>query len=127
MNREIVHTSDAPQAIGPYSQAVRYGQFVFTSGQVAIDPKTGQMIAGDIEAQTHQVFANLKAVLAAAGSSLDRTLKATCFLRDMNDFKAFNTVYAQYLGEARPARSTFGVARLPLDAAVEVELIAACD
>ena len=126
MHREIIHTAAAPQALGPYSQAIRTGSLVFTSGQVAIDPQTGQLVPGDITAQTHQVFANLKAVLAAAGTSLDRVAKATCFLRSMDDFKAFNAVYAQYLGEIKPARSTFAVSALPLNAAVEVELISTC-
>ena len=126
MHREIIHTAAAPQALGPYSQAIRTGSLVFTSGQVAIDPQTGQLVPGDITAQTHQVFANLKAVLAAAGTSLDRVAKATCFLRSMDDFKAFIAAYAQYLGEIKPARSTFAVSALPLNAAVEVELIATC-
>jgi 2-iminobutanoate/2-iminopropanoate deaminase len=123
----MIYTPAAPQAIGPYSQAIKTGTLVFTSGQVGIDPGTGQLAPGDITAQAHQVFANLKAVLAAAGTSLEQVAKATCFLRSMDDFKAFNAVYAQYLGEIKPARSTFAVSRLPLDAAVEVELIATCE
>mgnify|MGYP001765736375 CR=1 FL=1 len=127
MTREMIYTPSAPQALGPYSQAIKTGSLVFTSGQVAINPQTGQLVPGDITAQTHQVFANLKAVLAAAGTSLDRVAKSTCFLRSMDDFKAFNAVYALYLGEIKPARSTFAVAGLPLNAAVEVELVATCD
>ncbi|MBP7865555.1 MAG: RidA family protein [Acidobacteria bacterium] len=126
MKREIVHTPEAPRALGPYSQAIRIGDFLFTSGQVPLDPSTGRLVEGDITAQTHRVFANLKAVLEAAGTSFDRVVKALAFLKDMNDFQAFNAVYGEYLGEARPARSTVQVARLPLDAAVEVELVAWC-
>lgn len=126
MKREIVNTPEAPRALGPYSQAIRIGDFLFTSGQVPLDPATGKMVEGDITAQTHRVFANLKAVLEAAGTSFDRVVKALAFLRDMNDFQAFNAVYGEYLGESRPARSTVQVARLPLDAAVEVELVAWC-
>ncbi len=126
MDRDVIQTANAPAAIGPYSQAIKAGGFVFSSGQIPLDPQTGTLISGDIQAQTHQVFANLRAVLQAAGSSFDRVVKVTAFLRDMNDFKAFNEVYAEYLGEVKPARSTVQVARLPLDVAVEIDLVALC-
>lgn len=124
MDRDVIQTANAPAAIGPYSQAIKAGGLIFSSGQIPLDPQSGTLISGDIQAQTHQVFTNLRAVLQAAGSSFDRVVKVTAFLRDMNDFKAFNEVYAEYLGEVKPARSTVQVARLPMDAAVEIELIA---
>lgn len=123
-----IATSDAPAAIGPYSQAVRVGDFIYTSGQVALDPATGQIVSGGIEAQTTRALENLKAVLEAAGSSLGQVFKTTVFLKDMNDFAAMNAIYGKYLapeGAVAPARSTVGVARLPKDALVEIEIIAA--
>jgi len=126
MKREIIFTENAPAAIGPYSQAVKIGQFIYTSGQIPMDPDTGNIVEDDIRPQTHQVFANLKAVLKAAGSSLEDVVKVTAFLKDMNDFKEFNDVYAQYLGDGKPARSTVQAARLPLDVRVEVECFACC-
>jgi len=123
-----IATNQAPAAIGPYSQAVRVGDFLYTSGQVALDPATGQMVAGDIEAQTVRVFENLKAVLEAAGASLAQVFKTTVFLKDMNDFAAMNAIYGKYLapeGTVAPARSTVEVARLPKDSLVEIEVIAA--
>jgi 2-iminobutanoate/2-iminopropanoate deaminase len=123
-----ISTSNAPAAIGPYSQAVRIGDFLYTSGQVALDPATGQIVAGEIEAQTTRVLENLKAVLEAAGASLGQVFKTTVFLKDMNDFAAMNAIYGQYLaleGTVAPARSTVEVARLPKDALVEIEVIAA--
>jgi 2-iminobutanoate/2-iminopropanoate deaminase len=122
-----VSTSAAPAALGPYSQAVRVGDFVYTSGQVALDPATGALVSGGIAEQTTRTMENLKAVLAAAGSGLSRVIKAVVFLRDMNDFAAMNAVYAKYLapeGVVAPARSTVEVARLPKDALVEIEVIA---
>ncbi|MEQ1567747.1 MAG: RidA family protein [Myxococcota bacterium] len=119
-----VHTEAAPAAIGPYSQAIVSGDLVFCSGQVALDPATGQFRDGDVASQTVQVFANLAAVLAAAGSGLDRVVKATVFLKSMDDFAAMNQVYAESFGEHRPARSTVEVSRLPRDARVEIEVIA---
>lgn len=122
-----VSTSAAPGAIGPYSQAVRIGDFVYSSGQVALDPATGALVAGGIAEQTTRVMENLKAVLAAAGSDLSRVIKTVVFLKDMNDFAAMNAVYAKYLapeGVVAPARSTVEVARLPKDALVEIEVIA---
>ena len=119
-----VHTDQAPNAIGPYSQAIVVGSLVFTSGQIALDPATNALVEGDIEAQTRQVMANLKAVLEAAGSSLDKVIKSTVFLLDMNDFQRFNAVYGAALGAHRPARSTVQVARLPRDVRVEIDMIA---
>ena len=119
-----VHTPSAPKAIGPYSQAIVTGDLVFTSGQVALDPVTGQLIEGDVQAQTRQVFRNLEAVLQAAGSSLQSGVKAQVFLRSMDDFAAMNEVYAQAFGEHRPARTTVEVSRLPRDARVEIDVVA---
>jgi len=121
--KKIVATDKAPQAIGPYSQAVQFGDFLFVSGQIAIDPKTGNIIEGDIEAQTDQVLKNISAIIAEAGMSLQNTVKCTCFLKDMNDFAAFNSVYENYFGESPPARETVEVARLPKDVRVEVSAI----
>ncbi|MBD8500674.1 RidA family protein [Paenibacillus arenosi] len=118
-----VATSDAPQAIGPYSQAVTYGDLVLTSGQIALRPD-GSLVEGGIEEQTHQVFQNLQAVLQEAGSSFDRVLKATVFLKDMNQFAQVNAIYETYFGSHKPSRSTVEVARLPKDVLVEIELIA---
>ncbi|QTD40229.1 RidA family protein [Sporosarcina sp. Te-1] len=118
-----VATKDAPQAIGPYAQAVKANGFVYTSGQLPMTPN-GQLLEGTIEEQTHQVFANLKAVLEEAGTSLDKVIKATVFIKDMNQFAALNGVYAEHFGSHTPARSTVEVARLPKDAAVEIEVIA---
>jgi 2-iminobutanoate/2-iminopropanoate deaminase len=121
--KKILATDNAPQAIGPYSQAIQYGDFLFVSGQIAIDPKTGNIIEGDIEAQTEQVLKNISAIIAAAGMSLQNTVKCTCFLKDMNDFVRFNAVYENYFGENPPARETVEVARLPKDVLVEVSAI----
>ncbi len=120
---EKIHTSNAPEAIGPYSQAVVTGDLVFTSGQIAIDPADGQVHAATIEEQTEQVCKNLRAVLEAAGSSLDRVVKTTCFLADMADFAAFNAVYGTYFS-AKPARSCVAVKTLPKNVLVEVDVIA---
>ena len=122
--REIVKTESAPAAIGPYSQAVRAGGFVFASGQIPTDPKTGQFVEGGISEQTEQVMRNLAAVLEAAGTGLDRVVKTTVFLADMNDFAAMNEVYGSYFAENPPARATVQAARLPRDARVEIEVIA---
>jgi len=122
--REVISTPDAPKAIGPYSQATKAGGFVFTAGQVALDPATGQVVPGDIAAQTERVLKNLAAVLQAAGSGLEKVARCTVFLKSMNDFAAMNEVYARYFTAAPPARSTVEVARLPKDALVEIDLIA---
>lgn len=122
---DIIYTTNAPDAIGPYSQAIRQGNLVFTSGQIALNPVTGTIEATDIAGQTKQVMANLKAVLEAAGTDFSHIVKTTCYLKDVaNDFGAFNTVYAEALGDAKPARSCVGVADLPKGALVEVEMIA---
>jgi len=122
MNEKIA-TPNAPQAIGPYSQAIRYGDFLFVSGQIAIDPQTANIIEGDIEAQTEQVLKNIAAIIDAAGMSLQDVVKCTCFLKDMNDFTKFNGVYEKYFGEILPARETVEVSRLPKDVLVEVSAI----
>src|SRR3954467_8066142 len=121
---DVVATKDAPQAIGPYSQAIKAGGFVFSSGQIAIDPATGNVIAGDVAAQTDRVMKNLEAVLAAAGSGMHRVVKTTVFLKSMGDFATMNEVYGKHFGNHRPARSTVEVARLPKDVLVEIEVIA---
>jgi 2-iminobutanoate/2-iminopropanoate deaminase len=122
--KQAVSSPDAPKAIGPYSQAVRAGQLLFLSGQVPIDPATGQLVDGDIAAQTRRVFENLAAVLKAGGRSFADVVRTTVFLADMNDFTAMNEVYGQYFHEPYPARATVQVARLPKDAKVEIDLIA---
>ncbi|MGN0994306.1 MAG: RidA family protein [Butyricicoccus sp.] len=123
--KEVIHTDLAPKAVGPYSQAIMTENMIFTSGQIPIDPKAGKIVAETIEAQTEQVMNNLKAVLATAGVGMDRIVKTTCYLADINDFAAFNGVYAQYFLENPPARSCFQVAALPMGAKVEVEVVAA--
>lgn len=122
--REIIKTENAPGAIGPYSQAIRAGGFVFASGQIPLDPKTGQIVSGGVAEQTEQVMRNLSAVLEAAGTGLERVVKTTVFLADMNEFAAMNEVYARYFKENPPARATVQAARLPRDARVEIEVIA---
>lgn len=122
--KDVISTDKGPKAIGPYSQAIRANGFVFTAGQVAFDPATGQIVDGDVAKQTARVLDNLKAILEAAGSSLDKAIKATVFLKDMNDFAAMNEVYARYFAHQPPARSTVEVARLPRDVRVEIDLIA---
>lgn len=122
--REIIHTADAPDAVGPYSQAVRTAGMVFTAGQIALVPGTGKLVEGDVAAQTEQVCRNLKAVLAAAGSDIAHVVKSTVFLLDMADFAAMNAVYGQHFGDSPPARSTVAVAGLPMGARVEIEVVA---
>ena len=121
---EAVSTDKAPGAIGPYSQAIKANGMVFCSGQIPIDPSTGNFVSDDIAEQTVQVFKNLQAVLEAAGSGFDKVVKTTVFLADMNDFAAVNAIYAQYFSEPYPARATVQVARLPKDARVEIDVIA---
>ncbi|MDX2193668.1 MAG: RidA family protein [Gemmatimonadales bacterium] len=120
----VVSTDAAPKAIGPYSQAIVSGDLVFTAGQVALDPATMELVPGDVSAQTEQVFQNLAAVLAAAGTSFPHVLKTTVFLADMADFAAMNAVYAKHFGDHRPARSTVAAAGLPKGARVEIEVVA---
>jgi 2-iminobutanoate/2-iminopropanoate deaminase len=123
--KNIIATDRAPRAIGPYSQAVRAGNLVFASGQIPIDPATGQFVPGGIAEQTEQVLRNLTAVFAAAGVGMDQVIKTTVFLADMDDFTAMNEVYGSFFGEEPPARATVQAARLPRDARVEIEAIAA--
>jgi 2-iminobutanoate/2-iminopropanoate deaminase len=122
--REVIATKDAPQAIGPYSQAIRANGFVFVSGQVAIDPATQQVVAGDVAAQTERVIQNLSGILHAAGSSLEKVVRSTVFLKNMGDFAAMNEVYGRHFHVSPPARSTVEVARLPKDVLVEIDVIA---
>jgi 2-iminobutanoate/2-iminopropanoate deaminase len=122
--KEVVLTARAPKAIGPYSQAIKSNGLVFLSGQVALDPQTGEFVGSDVRQQTERVFENIKAVLEAAGANLNHVVKTTVFLKDMNDFAAMNEVYARYFTAAPPARSTVQAARLPKDALVEIEVIA---
>ena len=122
--KQVIHTDSAPAAIGPYSQAIQIGDFLFVSGQVPIDPSTGAIVEGDIKVQAQQSLNNLKAILNAAGTNMGAVVKTTVFLADMNDFAAMNEVYAQFFQEPFPARSAVQVARLPKDAKVEIEAIA---
>jgi 2-iminobutanoate/2-iminopropanoate deaminase len=122
--RDVIATKEGPQAIGPYSQAIRANGFVFVSGQVAIDPATHQFVAGDVAAQTDRAIKNLAGILKAAGSSLQKVVRATVFLKNIDDFAAMNEVYGKHFSSAPPARSTVEVARLPKDALVEIDVIA---
>jgi 2-iminobutanoate/2-iminopropanoate deaminase len=127
MSKQVIATDKAPAAIGPYSQGVRAGNLIFTAGQAGVDPATQQVVAGGITEQTTRTFENLKAILEAGGASLAKVLKATVFLKDMNDFAAMNAVYGTYFGQVSaplPARTTVEAARLPKDVLVEIELIA---
>jgi 2-iminobutanoate/2-iminopropanoate deaminase len=125
VSKDVISTSKAPAAIGPYSQAVSWGDLIFVSGQIPIDPATGQVVGGDVADQTERVLENLAAILEAAGASLGQVLKTTVYLRDLNDFGKMNEVYARFFGEQPPARATVQVARLPRDVGVEIEVIAA--
>ena len=122
--REVIATKDGPQAIGPYSQAVKAGGFIFVSGQIALDPATGNLIQGDVAAQTERVLKNLQAILHAAGSGLEKAVRCGVFLKNMGDFAAMNEVYGQFFKLLPPARSTVEVARLPKDVLVEIDVIA---
>jgi len=123
--REIIETKNAPAPIGPYSQAVRANGFLFVSGQIPVRPDTGQVVEGGIAAQTHQVMKNISAILEASETGLANVVKTTVFLSSLDDFSAFNQVYGEYFSEARPARATVQVARLPKEVLVEVEVVAA--
>ncbi|MEQ1692648.1 MAG: RidA family protein [Gemmatimonas sp.] len=125
MSIQTIHTDHAPKAIGPYAQAVCANGFLFTAGQIALDPETMEVVAGDVAAQTEQVLSNLTAVLEAGGTDWSHVVKTTVFIRDMADFTAVNAVYARVLGDARPARSTVAVYGLPRDVRVEIEAVAA--
>lgn len=122
--REAVSSAGAPKAIGPYSQAIRAGTLLFVSGQIPIDPATGELVQGDIAAQTHRVFRNLQAILEAAGATFDHVVRATVYLADMNDFSRVNDIYGSYFSAPAPARATVQAARLPKDARVEIDVIA---
>ncbi len=124
MERIQIQTTQAPAAIGPYSQAIRVGQFIYTSGQIPLDPVSGEMVGSDVQTQTHRVLQNLSAVLQSAGSSLKSVVKTTVFLSTMSDFQAMNAVYATYFEGVPPARSTVAVAELPRKALVEIECVA---
>ncbi len=122
--KEAVHTDRAPNPIGPYSQGIRANGFIFLAGQVALDPKSGELISGDVRQQTERTLENLKGVLEAAGANLNHVVKVTIFLKNMSDFAGMNEIYARYFPKVPPARSTVEAARLPKDALVEIELIA---
>jgi 2-iminobutanoate/2-iminopropanoate deaminase len=122
--KDVVLTDRGPKPIGPYSQAIKSNGFVFVSGQIALDPKTGEFAAADVKLQTEKVFENLKGILEASGSSLNHVVKATVYLKEMNDFAAMNEIYARFFPAAAPARTTVQVARLPKDALVEIDVIA---
>ena len=124
MKHEVIHTNDAPAALGPYSQAIKAGNLLFVSGQVPLVPETMEVVEGDVQAQTAQSLKNLKAILAESGADFSNVVKTTVFIKDMNEFGAINEVYAEYFGENKPARACVEVARLPKDVKVEIELIA---
>ena len=121
---DIINSDQAPKAIGPYSQAIRAGNVIYTSGQIALDPATGALVEGDFAAQAHRVFENLKAVLAAGGATFSNVAKATVYLTDLANFTTLNEIYASYFGPTKPARTTVGVAQLPKGGLVEIDLIA---
>ena len=121
--KKIISTPNAPAAIGPYSQAVQFGNLLFVSGQIAIDPKTGNLVEGNIEVQTKQVLANLQAIIEASGMTLDHVLKCSCFLKNMEDFANFNSIYNSFFAESLPARETVEVSRLPKDVLVEISAV----
>ncbi|MBF0282462.1 MAG: RidA family protein [Zetaproteobacteria bacterium] len=127
MKLEMVHSDDAPKAVGPYSQAIRVGNMIYSSGQIGLNPQTGAMVGESVEVQTQQVLENLDAVLMAAGSHRSKIVKATIFLQNMTDFSVINGIYATWLGDHRPARATVEVSALPLGALIEIDVIASVD
>jgi 2-iminobutanoate/2-iminopropanoate deaminase len=127
MDRQIIHTEGAPEPAGPYSQAVKAGGWLYISGQIPINPETGEVVKGPFELQARTALDNLKHILEEGNSSLDRVIKVTIFLTDMDCFTQFNTIYTDYFGESRPARSCVAVRRLPKDAPLEIEAVATCD
>lgn len=124
VEKKIIYTERAPKPIGPYSQAIVAGDFIFTSGQIPIDPRTNQVVQGDIKGQTRQVLENLKAVLEAAGATFDDVVKVNVYMKDLNEFSAMNEVYSEYFKNSPPARTTVEVSRLPRDVKIEIDLIA---
>lgn len=124
VERKVVYTEKAPKPIGPYSQAIIAGDFIFTAGQIPIDPKTNQVVQGDIREQTRQVFENLKAILEEAGATFDDVVKVTVYMKDLNEFSGMNEVYSEYFKNSPPARTTVEVSRLPRDVKIEIDLIA---
>jgi 2-iminobutanoate/2-iminopropanoate deaminase len=122
--KEFIYTKSAPEPIGPYSQAIKSGNFIFSSGQIPIDPATGNIVAGDVKIQTRQTLENIKAILKASGSDISKVVKVTLYLKNIGDFAAVNEVYAEYFGESKPARATLEAARLPKDALIEIDVIA---
>ncbi len=124
MPKEFIYSKSAPEPIGPYSQAVKLGNLIFTSGQIALDPETGQIVAGDIMAQTRRTLENIKAIITAGGSDISKVVKVTVYLKNIQDFPAMNEVYAEYFGESKPTRSTIEASRLPKDSLIEIDAIA---
>jgi 2-iminobutanoate/2-iminopropanoate deaminase len=127
MQKEVVSTNKAPAAIGPYSQGIRAGSFIFVSGQIPLDPVTGELVSGHIKEQTRQVLENLRNILEAGGSSLEEVVKTTIFMANMENYKDVNDVYAEFFGKTKPARATVEVARLPKDVGIEIEAVATVD
>ena len=124
MAKEFVYSKNAPQPIGPYSQAIKLNNLIYSSGQIALNPQTGQIVDGDIKAQTKQTLENIKAILKAGGSDISKVIKVTVYLKNIGDFTGMNEVYSEYFGESKPARSTIEAARLPKDSLIEIDVIA---
>jgi 2-iminobutanoate/2-iminopropanoate deaminase len=124
MNKKFIYTKNAPEPIGPYSQAIQFNNLIFTSGQIPIDPSTGQFIDGDIKAQTKQTIRNIENILTEAGSDISKVIKVTVYLKDINEFTAMNEIYEEYFGKSKPARSTIEAAKLPKGALIELDAIA---
>ena len=124
MAKEFIYSKNAPEPIGPYSQAIKFNNLVFTSGQIPIDPSSGKLVEGDIKAQTKQTIRNIENILEAAGSDLSKVIKVTVFLKDINEFTAMNEIYDEYFGKSKPARSTIEAAKLPRDAKIEIDVVA---